>query len=705
MTGRRPADRCPLSGVRRPLYTASVRPRAILLLLATALAACSRSSVPCDDTTCPAATTIRMDFTGAAGFYASPFPGDTRVGDDGRPRLDDFPNPRKLALIETVRRMLTASPRGFGLTSGIFFAASAPIDPASLPDVHASVGRDASVFLVGVDPGAPDRGRRYPISTRFLPDGGPFGAPNLLVALPYQGFPLRPRTRYAVAVRTAVRAASGDPLAIGPSMAQLAAGRRPPGMSETAHESYKAALVALGEAGVDAKGLAALTVFTTGSPEDDLTKVTTAMRAKVPSIRRPFAPAEVFPTFCVYQTRIPMPEYQGGVPPYTGGGGAWVLDAKGAPLVQREEESNFVVTVPRTVMPAAGYPIVVFSRTGGGGERPLVDRGVEAASGGPPLAPGTGPAFTFAKAGWAGSSIDGPHGGLRNVTRADEQFLMFDVANPPALRDNVRQSAAELALQAHILEKVTVDVSLCPGATAPGQTARFDPGMMALMGHSMGATIAPLTAAVEPRFRALLLSGAGGSWIANVMHKQKPLAVKPLAELLLGITGSGYPLTAHDPALSLYQWVGEEADPPVYGRRILAEPVGQPRHVLMMQGIADTYIPPPVANATSLSFGLDLAGPALDVKSPAFAGLTGIEALLGLAARKRVALPVERNVQTASAPVTAVVTQHLEDGIEDGHEVVFQTEGPKHAYRCFLEGLARGAPRVPSAGRAADPCD
>ena len=36
----------------------------------------------------------------------------------------------------------------------------------------------------------------------------------------------------------------------------------------------------------------------------------------------------------------------------------------------------------------------------------------------------------------------------------------------------------------------------------------------------------------------------------------------------------------------------------------------------MLQGVADTYIPPPVANATSLSLGLDLAGPSRDVVHP-----------------------------------------------------------------------------------------
>jgi len=47
-----------------------------------------------------------------------------------------------------------------------------------------------------------------------------------------------------------------------------------------------------------------------------------------------------------------------------------------------------------------------------------------------------------------------------------------------------------------------------------------------------------------------------------------------------------------------------------------------------------------------------------------------------------------------------VLTQHPGDGIEDGHEVVFQTEPPKDQYRCFLRTLLTGAPTVPADGAA-----
>jgi hypothetical protein len=52
-----------------------------------------------------------------------------------------------------------------------------------------------------------------------------------------------------------------------------------------------------------------------------------------------------------------------------------------------------------------------------------------------------------------------------------------------------------------------------------------------------------------------------------------------------------------------------------------------------------------------------------------------------------------------------VVTQHAEGGVEDGHEVVFQTPGPKRQYRCFLDAVASGrAPVVVAPEPAEAPC-
>ncbi|MCA9557294.1 MAG: hypothetical protein KC583_01910, partial [Myxococcales bacterium] len=175
-----------------------------------------------------------------------------------------------------------------------------------------------------------------------------------------------------------------------------------------------------------------------------------------------------------------------------------------------------------------------------------------------------------------------------------------------------------------------------------------------------------------------------------------PLETRPLAETILRYGGRR--LHTHDPVLSLLQWAGESADPPVYAPLVIDHPVegAAPRHVLMLQGIADTYILPPIANALSLAFGLDLAGPSLEATHPATADFTPLADLLDLRGRAALDLPARGNRDG----VTAVVVQHPQGPVEDGHEVVFQTEPPKIQYRRFLETLRAGSPEVPEVGRA-----
>jgi hypothetical protein len=643
-------------------------------------------------------TQVQMDFTRGEGFYTAPFPSDDLRREDGSVEMNGFPNPDRIGYMDNILDILERGEGGFGLASAVFFSLTEPVSLDALPDLSESLQPGSPVFLLDVDRASPETLRRIPVDIRFMEDGGPFGAPNLLSLLPLQGIPLRPRTTYAAVVLRSLRDHAGDPLGISLPLARILSGQRPDGLSQEVFDSYLAALGRLKESGTALNQIAGMTVFTTGDPVTELDRFREAVLAlPLPEPTGPFVRNEIFDDFCVYQTEIPMPVYQAGDPPYLLSGGAWALDEDGNPELQAYEQARMVLTLPRAAMPDEGFPVVIFSRTGAGGDRPLVDRGRRTEPGGPAVAPGTGPALEFARAGFAAVSVDGPHGGLRNVTGADEQFLVFNFLNPLALRDNVRQSTLELVLQAHVLEYLEVAVGDCPGlSTGEGGPAILDVSRMALMGHSMGATILQPALLVEPRFRAAILSGGGGSYLENLIHKKSPIDVKPLAELILGYPFRGQELTEHDPAVSLVQWASEPADPPVYNL-FLAERIEGGPHILMLQGIMDTYIPPPVANASSLSLGLDLAGEALDADHPELRHLRPLKDLLRFSERGQVHLPVSGNRTTAGGePRTAVVVQHPEDGVEDGHEVVFQTEPPKCQYRSFLESFAAGLPRVPA---------
>lgn len=110
----------------------------------------------------------------------------------------------------------------------------------------------------------------------------------------------------------------------------------------------------------------------------------------------------------------------------------------------------------------------------------------------------------------------------------------------------------------------------------------------------------------------------------------------------------------------------------------------------MFQGITDTYILPPIANAMSLALGLDLGGPGIESSDPESAVFAPLAPLLALGGRATRELPVRDNAGPTGDAVTAVVVQHREDGVEDGHEIMFQLDSAQRQYVQFLASWARG---------------
>ncbi len=637
--------------------------RRSLLVVPLLLAACADSPAPATG------PTVRMDFTRRVGLFTAPVPSADLTPASAAAA---WPNPQQSHYMQGLIA-LAGTANGFATSSTIYLPLTAAPYPSTLPGPVDSVSDAAPVFVMDLDHRV-----RAPVAVRWMDDGGPYGADRLLTLVPVQGIPLHANTRYAAVVRTSLRGPHGA-FVPAPEMASLSG-------------AYRDAVDVLAAAGVPTSTIAGLAVFRTGDPTSELRTFVDAARARpLPTPAQPFVRTDVFPGYCVYQANITVPSYQQGAPPFALTGGGWSLGADGRPAFARDEPSRVVVTVPRRLAPTAGFPWVLFVRTGGGGDRPLVDRGVQAVNGGPAITPGSGPAMEFAAVGFAGVQWDGPHGGPRNVSNGDEQFLMFNPSNPIALRDNVRQSALEAARMFDVATALTLDVSDCDGAAAADGTrsVRLDAATAALMGHSMGATITPLALAAEPRFRAAVVSGAGGSYIENVLYKLHPLVVRPLARVLVGYTGVGRDFTEDDPALALFQWATESSDPQVYG-----EAVSPQTHFFAMQGTVDHYILPPIAQAVDLAMGTDLIGPALDQSTDELRAFTSIVTLLPLRGGRHLDAPVD----APAGRGLRALGQFQGDTIEDGHETAFQTPEPKRLYRCFLASYAMGAPRIVGTG-------
>ncbi|MFO0724282.1 MAG: hypothetical protein U1E65_10895 [Myxococcota bacterium] len=625
----------------------------------------------------PTGPSMRMDFLRPTSIFDAPFPSADRQREDGTIDLSRFPNPDRVNLLDLGLALVERDARGFGTTSGIFFSADAPLDPSSLE----------GVALIPID--GPHAGTPHRIQTRFLADPGPFGAPNLLVLLPVQGHPLDPDTLYAAVVPTSVRFASGEALGLSKAMARLLDGGAPEGMSDRAFQQYRRALDALPEHGAH---LASIAVFKTDDPLAGFRKVQDAFAAQpVLSLSQPFSPQEQYPSFCVYQAEVMIPTYQHGTPPFAMAGGGFEFDAAGAPVPADPVAARIFVTLPKRPMPPAGFPVVLFIRTGAGGDRALVDRGLRDAAGA--AVPGTGPAVDYAAEGWAGISIDGPLGGLRNAGGADEQFLVYNFNNPEALRDNIRESALELLHLARAIPSFSVATGTC--AEPKVASARFDPRHLVLAGHSMGASIAPLAFSMSGAFEGTILSGAGASALENLVYKQKPLNVRGFAELLLGYPNRGVELTEFDPVASLVQWATEPSDSQIFAPQLSQQRQQKPLHVLMFQGIVDHYIMPPIVHPLVRAMQLDMVGPGIDATVPEIASFLPLASVVASEGRRRLDGTAQANLQDGAS---GAVIQHRSDGIEDGHEVMFQTPEAKDEVRCYLKSLSDSAPRVTASG-------
>src|SRR5678815_1076875 len=155
----------------------------VLLLLA----ACSH-----DDPNAPEA---HLDFA-RSQFYDAPFPNADLFGEENAPDLSAFPNPNGIALIDKGLRQIEHDAHGASLAAAIFFTLSKSLDDSDIPGFEDTLTADALTQLVNLD-----TGDRIPLRVQFQPDGGPFGAPNLLVLLPLQGINMLPDTTYAAVLR------------------------------------------------------------------------------------------------------------------------------------------------------------------------------------------------------------------------------------------------------------------------------------------------------------------------------------------------------------------------------------------------------------------------------------------------------------------------------------------------------------------------
>ncbi|XXY20537.1 hypothetical protein WME88_12940 [Sorangium sp. So ce216] len=619
-------------------------------------------------------------------FFDAPWPSDLRR-EGGAVRLDGYHNPRRLRILDEYVRELDSVLDGFSPAAAGFLRFAGPIDVSSLPSTPAfAMGLLGAVQLIDVDPGSPARGERRPISVYFRREAGVYWPSNTLAFMPVMGFPLRPRTRYALVVTDALRGEGGGPVEASPELRQALGIDPATAGVAAAREALAPAVDEIEAAGVDRTRVVHLAVFTTSDPTEELFALRDHLLAHVP-------PPEARPALwrLVNHQRTwdeyagvygPSPSYQVGRAPYAShadGGGFRTKD--GEPVISGYFDLRFSITVPaagRCPMPDAGYPVVLYAHGTGGDYRSYVrsHTGLE-----------------LARRCLAVMGVDQIFHGARPEAPqepAQAGLLFYNVQNVVAARTNARQSALDEVQRARLFTESRMTVPA--GVSSTGEEIRFDPSKLLFFGHSQGGLNGPLYLAADDSARGGVLSGASAVMSVTLLEKTNPPpSIAGLVKsVFLGLRGEEEgEVNEFHPAISLAQSIVDVVDPIHYAARLFVAPRDgfAPKSIYMTEGInpdgtGDTYAPPRGIEMHALAMGLPLQSPTQrPIREYGFGGPRPVEVPPGGLAGN-----------LAGGRASGVLAQWPVAERSDGHFVVFDVPAAAAQAHGFLENLA-AAPR------------
>lgn len=558
-------------------------------------------------------------------FFRHPFPSDVRRTADGHISMAGFPTPGEVLGVDFTKLYLTAAEQdvdGFGLTSPIFVRFSDKIDPRTL----GVVGSTASISLVALTEGNPDYDQPVPLQLDYEDARTQLICANHLGIAPVDGRPLEPHTTYGLLFKKTIKNTLGEaPIQDGDFRAMLTSATPADAVLAKAHAAYAPLRNYLSKKSIDPETLAGATVFTTGDPAKIAGKLRQAVRAAAApavtavvkcdtGVRSPCAAASdmrgcgaAVATHFELQGKIRLPAFQKGTKPFALPGpandeGAFVLGADGVPAAQGTEEVCFGLTIPKTPMPAGGWPLLIYGHgTGGSYMSGLTTLGAPmaaiAADGGGTLARVA--VLTF------DNVMHGPRQGVPEAAWQDPGDLFFNIKNPRAARDNVLQGAADVMSLVRFAETAT----LAAATTGIGAVVRFDRAHLMYYGHSQGTVIIPAALSAESGLRAAVLTGAGGEIGLTVLEKKKPSDVSSLTRVAFGDSN----ITRLHPAIGLLSLFFGASDAIPYAPSFKSG-VTRGDHgleLLMIYGLRDGYTPESTQAALIRAAALPLVGPVL----------------------------------------------------------------------------------------------
>ena len=624
---------------------------------------------------------LHADLSNPDSFYAMPYPSDLRLTPQGTPDLRGFPNNLQEAILDGLKQVAMQR-AGFPQMPSAYFHFSGALAPQD-PSIVIAAAATSPILLVDVDASSPDRGKLFPVvastpaSDRYLLDG-------TLEIAPRVGVVLSPRRTYAFVVSQSLHDATGAALGTPPALEALESTKAPAADPElAAWKLYQPLWATLAQIGVDAKTVAAATVFTTGDVVQDTADLSSAVIAKYQTTIAGLAvPAGGDQTrFCEVTGTVSFPQFQQGTPPYDTEG-LFDVGADGLPVKQRDEVVPVAISIPKGEMPQGGWPLVLYFHGSGGVSTQIFDAEAEVQT------PGKGPAYVLSPHGFAMAASALPLNPERVPGAGDLAYLNFN--NPASFPFTFRQGVIEQRMFIDALANVAIDpttVASCTGLSLPASETAYHFQMTPLhaQGQSMGGMYANLVSAVEPRVKIVVPTGAGGYWSYMVLTTNAIANAPSDLKLLLG---SG-DLDFMHPALHLLETAWEPAEPFVYMPRLAKSPLsGSPsRPVYEPVGNGDEYFSTGVYDGAALAYGNRQAG---EVIWPTMQDTLATDGLEGL---------VPYPIATQGG---GVVVQYDGDGTHNAHYIALTLDAVKYQYACFHESFQKTGTATVYAPQSAD---
>ena len=628
---------------------------------------------------------IDVDHTDPAHFWDAPFPADARTLPSGTPDVRGLPNTYGVSFVELAKQSvmydLDALGPGFSPLPVISFRFDRSV-PARPIVPLTTTSKTSGLQLIDLTPGRV--GQRVIVDSHVTLKADVSRPASLLQFAPLTGLSLLPGT-YAALVLRDVHSDGGVDFDRSPVVDQLLSTMH---IDPRWNASFQPLRDQWSTLGVNAIDVAAATVFTVGDPTARVTRfIQQARNADPPtlvSLARGREGVIARTDLVELVGVVRQPQHQAGEPPHFKDTGRFVVDADGNLATTRTEDAPFVLTVPKGKMPKSGWPLLLHIHGTGGKATQAIDRGRRLVPGGAVEA-GSGIGSWLAPVGVGTACVAGPYSPDRIDVRALDGYGAYVFMNPPAMRDNFGQMLIEHARFIRLLETMDIDAALIPevdaSASADGRV-HFDVKLVG--GHSLGSYVSGMLAGTLDDFDGAVLSGAGGTWVEFAFGHKDPIDLLGVVELMS--LPPGQHLDRFHPFIDMFETGVAAADNTLFTRHILKHPRaghGAP-HVLVLQGQPDAQVPTGMQRALVRSVGVDFVGDDVGRRS-----IDRLQPGLHSIGKRALSSPASLNVSVPDhGKRTGVAVRFAEDGLLEGHSVIFQRDDTLAVFVEFVDAVA-----------------